>query len=63
MMNFTLRTGQRTYEKLRDFGPKGADVNAEDNKGWPPVHWAKNNRNNEIIELQHKLGAKECTPR
>jgi len=63
-MNFTLRTGrQRTYEKLRDFGQKGADVNAEDDKDWPPLRWAKNNRNNEMIELLHKLGAKEYTPR
>lgn len=64
MMNFTLRTGrQRTYEKLRDFGPKGADVNVEDDKDWPPLHRAKNNRNNEMIELLCKLGAKEYTPR
>ncbi len=63
-MNFTLRTGQqRTYEKLRDFGPKGADVNAEDDKGWPSLHWTKNNRDNEMIELLRKLGAKEYTPR
>lgn len=60
MTNCKSRTGQqRTYKKLRDFGPKEAVVNAEDDKGWPPLHWANNNRDNEMIELLRKLGAKE----
>ena len=38
---------------------KGADINAKDNDGHTPIWLAKNNGQDEIVELLHKQGALE----
>jgi ankyrin repeat protein len=53
----------RHYEIVEFLVAKGADVNAENNYVWPPLHGAITNKDNKMIELLYTLGAKEYTPR
>jgi ankyrin repeat protein len=53
----------RHYEIVELLVVKGADVNARDTMDRPPLSWAQYNRDNKMMELLHKLGAKEYTPR
>ena len=48
----------RSLEAEAKYGSfKGADVNAKDEIGWTPLHWAANNGYKEVVEL---LMAKRC---
>lgn len=54
-MHTAVKAGRQ--KKLQQLISKGMDVNANDNDGWPPIHYALSSGNFEIVAFLLKAGA------